>query len=92
MNTRAPLEKTIEAKFVKLAQARGCQCLKLNVIGRRSWPDRLVLVPGGKVLFIEFKRPGGLLTPGQELLHADLYAMGHEVHVCYTVEDALDLI
>jgi hypothetical protein len=86
------LEKTIEAKFIKEANKRGCQCLKLNVMGRRSWPDRLVLIPGGRFVMIEFKRPGGVLSPGQEALHEDLLKMGHRVFVCYSAEEALKLL
>ena len=86
------LEKTIENKFVKIAKDRGCKCLKINGLGQRSWPDRLVLIPNGGLVMIEFKKPGGKLTPGQEQLHEELLEMGHEVHVCYSVEEALELV
>jgi hypothetical protein len=92
VTTKPPLEKTIENKFVKWATQQGCMCLKLNVVGRRSWPDRLVLVPTGGMLLIEFKRPGGKLSPGQEMLHEELDKIGHTVHVCYSAEAAADLV
>jgi hypothetical protein len=89
VTTKPPLERTIEQKFVKWVTAQGYSCLKLNVLGRRSWPDRLVVLPRGRVVWIEFKRPGsGKLSPGQELLHETLGQLGHKVHVCYDVTSA----
>lgn len=64
--TRPPvLEKTIERAFVRKVEKLGCLTRKLNGEGARSWPDRLVLGPGGFCAFIEFKRPGGKLTDAQ---------------------------
>ncbi len=85
------LEKDIEAKARKLAIADGWECYKFSSPGRRSVPDRL-FIKGGRVVFIEFKRPGGRLTSGQEREIARLRAKGAEVHVCYSVEEAMDAL
>lgn len=59
-----------------------------------GWPDRMVLLPGGVVLFFELKRPkGGRLEPLQPWWHAQLRKLGFEVHLCNTkaaVDSALE--
>lgn len=88
-----PLESAIERAFVRKMRERypGIKIRKMNGEGYRSWPDRMVCVPGGKPFMIEFKRPGGglLLTPGQEDLHRELTAMGYDLGVYDDAEAAV---
>lgn len=68
-------------------------CIKLNPFGKRGIPDRLVLIPGGIVLFVELKRPvGGVFEPLQERWHMKLRRMGFTVAVCYTKEQVDNLL
>lgn len=53
------LEREIEAKLVKLIERYGGNCLKWVCPGWTGVPDRIALLPGGGVLFIETKRPSG---------------------------------
>ena len=80
-----PLERTIEAAAVRYAQKQGVLCTKMNLMGRRGWPDRCFWLPGGRPLFIEFKRLGAKPTPLQEHVHEQLRAAGYRVEV---VDDA----
>jgi len=41
-----------------MAWATSQGALVLKVQGAKGWPDRLILKPSGKVMFVEFKRPG----------------------------------
>ena len=50
-------ESRVEGAVVKWARGRGAIALKLNLIGSTGWPDRLFLAPGGRLAFVEFKRP-----------------------------------
>ena len=50
-------------------------------------PDRIVLLPGGRVAFVEMKRPGGRVDPLQEYWHNQLRSLGYPVYVIYTPED-----
>ncbi len=54
---------------------------KFNSVGRRSVPDRLVLLPGGRMLFVELKAPGKKATPLQEREHMRLRKLGFQVDV-----------
>lgn len=42
-------------------------------------PDRLVVLPGGRIVFVELKRAGGAPRPEQAALHRKLRARGAEV-------------
>lgn len=53
------LEKDIEAKLVKLVKRHGGLCLKWVCPGWLGVPDRLCLLPGGRIYFVETKRPKG---------------------------------
>lgn len=49
--------------------------------GLSGVPDRLLLIPGGRVAFAELKAPGGRLRPLQVRRKAQLEAMGFPVYV-----------
>lgn len=49
-------------------------------------PDRIVLLPGGVVRFVELKRPGGRLTVLQAKVHGMLAALGADVRMVDSVE------
>ena len=78
--TRAPLESALEKKLTAHAVSLGVLTLKLNVVGRRGWPDRVFLYHGN-VLFVELKRAGEKPEPLQEWTHQQLRNHGFEVFV-----------
>ena len=51
-------EKTIEQNLVKAVKNSGGIAPKLVSPGFDGMPDRLVLLPGGKIGFVEVKVPG----------------------------------
>ena len=54
------LEKVIERKLrdgVKKLGG-GAQCLKFEIPGTSGVPDRMILLPGGRVVFVELKQVG----------------------------------
>mgnify|MGYP000274862135 FL=1 len=51
-------EKTIEQHLVKAVKNSGGIAPKLVSPGFDGMPDRLVLLPGGKIGFVEVKAPG----------------------------------
>lgn len=74
-------EAIIERKTCRQALKLGVRNLKLNVKGQTGWPDRMFLIPGGRVLFVEFKAPGMFLSPKQKYIHQVLKKIGYKVKV-----------
>lgn len=50
-------EKEVEQKFVKAVKLAGGFCIKFTSPGFNGVPDRLVLLPKGRMAFIELKAP-----------------------------------
>jgi hypothetical protein len=53
------LEKEIEGKLRQMVEKHGGLCLKWVCPGWSGVPDRIILLPGGVVIFAETKRPKG---------------------------------
>ena len=51
-------EKVIEQKLVRAVKAAGGICPKLFSPGMDGMPDRMVILPGGHIGFVEVKAPG----------------------------------
>jgi len=82
------LEATVERRLCRRVKTLGGKCDKFVSPGRRSVPDRLVTLPGGRIIFVELKAPGKKPTPLQEKDHAERRALGCDVRVIDTVEAA----
>lgn len=74
-------ERDIEGKLAKSVKRKGGLCPKLVCPGFDGMPDRLVLLPGGKIAFVEVKAPGKRPRPLQEKRHAQLMTLGFPVYV-----------
>jgi ribosomal protein S6 len=81
-------EKLVEAALVKRVKALGGTCEKFTSPGRRSVPDRIVTLPGGRIVFVEVKAPGKKTTELQDRDHARRMQMGCEVIVIDNIVDA----
>ncbi len=82
---KAQTEDKVEGHLTKVVKARGGITIKLPAIWYAGIPDRMVLLPGGKVLFAELKRPvGGVFEKLQPLWIAKLRKLGFTVHVWHT--------
>lgn len=73
-------EKAIEAKLVKAVKQMGGLAPKFISPGFDGVPDRLVLLPHGKIAFIELKAPGKALRPLQVRRKSQLEALGFSVY------------
>lgn len=83
------LESSIESAFVRWCKVRRILCLKLVPFGFSGFPDRTVITLDGRIVFIEFKRSGGKLSPGQVKWQRVLTEYRQRVVVAYSVEDAI---
>ena len=79
-------EKTIEKKLTLAAKNMGGIALKFISPGLDGMPDRIVLLPGGRMGFIEVKAPGKVPRPLQEARHRMLRILGFRVYVLDTVD------
>lgn len=80
------LERDIEAYLVKQVKATGGEVRKVQWIGRRGAPDRLVMLPPclghpGWTVWVELKAPGKKPEAHQLREHGRMRAMGQRVLV-----------
>ena len=74
-------EKTVEQKLAHAARQRGGVALKFVSPAFDGMPDRLVLLPGGRMAFVEVKAPGKKPRPLQASRHGLLRRLGFKVYV-----------
>jgi len=81
-------EDAIEEELVRKVHELGGRCEKVQVIGRRGFFDRLVILPGGKIIFVEVKRPrGGKFAEHQRRYAEEYKALGAAVALIRSWED-----
>jgi hypothetical protein len=74
-------EKTIEQKLIAAVKGKGGICPKFTSPGTDGMPDRIIILPGGKISFVEVKRPGEKPRPLQVARHKMLRRLGIKVFV-----------
>ena len=74
-------EKAIEQKLVQAVKAAGGIAPKFVSPGCSGMPDRIVLLPGGKIAFVEVKAKGCRPRPLQIHRHEVLRRLGFMVFV-----------
>ena len=85
-------EKQIERNLVKTVKKSGGICPKFVSPGMNGVPDRLVLLPGGKALFVETKAPGRKMRPLQIKRKAQLESLGFSVYCIDGIEQIGEMI
>ena len=73
-------EKIIEQKLVRAVKKRGGMALKFVSPGLDGVPDRIVLLPMGRIAFVELKAPGKKMRPLQVRRKRQLEALGFLVY------------
>lgn len=86
------LEKRIESKLVEEVNKINGLCLKLNSQSANGIPDRLVLLPKGKLYFIELKRPGEKLRSLQEYWMKNINKIGFNTIKIDSMEEVEEFI
>lgn len=84
-------ESVIEHDSMKYAERMGWWEVKLMKCSKNGMPDRL-LMRNGRVIFIEFKRPGEEPDKQQRKRHAEIRAHKIEVYVVDRVDDAVEIL
>lgn len=76
-------EGLIQSKVLAFARRHGVETLRLALMPgvAAGWPDSLLLFPGGRAAFYEFKRPGGRLSDLQKVRLERLRGLGFTAEV-----------
>jgi hypothetical protein len=74
-------ESVIEKHLVSRVHRIGGDCYKFVSPGRVGVPDRIVVLPGGEVIWVELKTKWGLMSPIQKRAHERLQSLSQDVQV-----------
>ena len=85
-------ERTIERKLVEAVRSMGGLCPKFTSPGWDGVPDRIVLLPDGKVSFVETKAPGKRMRPLQRRRKEQLEGLGFKVFCLDSVEGIKEVL
>lgn len=85
-------EKAIERYLVERARVAGALCLKYSNPNMTGYPDRVLVTPGGGVVWVELKSRGRRPAKIQLARMAELTRMGHRVEVIDNRPDVDELI
>jgi hypothetical protein len=88
-------EKAIESYLRNRVKSQGGIAYKFVSPGNNGVPDRLVLMPGGGITFVELKAYGKTTTALQKLQHQRIGALGFKVFILDSipaVDDYIELI
>lgn len=86
------MEKHLEQKLRNLVKTKGGLCLKWVSPGTSGVPDRIVLMPEGRVYFVEMKYGKGVLSPKQKLVHAMFEKLGIDVYILSSKEEIQEFV
>ena len=81
MNT----EQQIQSKIKKYAEGKGWIVIKTIKLSEAGYPD-LFMFKDGKTIFIEVKKPGGIISPLQELRQKQLREQGFTCEIIDNLE------
>lgn len=85
--TEEDMEKDIEAKLVREIKRMKGIAYKFISPGNRGVPDRIVILPGGRIFFVELKTEVGRLSALQRVQRRILQKLGCEVRALHGAED-----
>lgn len=85
-------EKAIEAYLVRKVESCGGICLKFMSHSETGYPDRLLLMPGGRMAWVEVKSKGEKPRVIQEVRMARLRRMGFRVYVADSREKVDEIV
>ena len=87
------LESSVEQYLRRKVEAAGGRCVKFDPGTYRGWPDRIVLLPCGVIVWVETKRPtGGRVAPAQRIVHEELLRLGQRVVIVWSKEEVDELL
>ena len=93
MREKDVLESSVESYLHRQVSLRGGECVKFIPDLKRGFPDRIVMLPQGLLVWVETKRPvGGVLDGAQKIAHLLLRRLGQRVFICSTKAEVDSLL
>lgn len=74
-------ERDIEKKLLNAIRKMGGEAFKWVSPGNDGVPDRIVMLPGGRLIFVELKADRGRLSPIQKIQIRRIQKLGQDVEV-----------
>lgn len=84
------LEKDIEKLFRDEIKKAGGKSYKFTSPGNDGVPDRIVMLPDGRIVFVELKTDTGKLSKLQELQCRQIAELGQTVRVLHGLAEVRD--
>lgn len=84
------LEKDIEKLFTAEIKREGGKAYKFTSPGNDGVPDRIVMLPDGRMVFVELKTDTGKLSRLQELQCRQIAELGQTVRVLHGLAEVRD--
>ena len=72
-------ESSIETRLVRMVRDRGGLCFKFVSPGNPGVPDRIVITPAGRTIYVELKTEVGRLAAIQKWQHEEMRKRGADV-------------
>ena len=85
-------ERDLERRLRDQLRRAGCLPLKFVSPGYTGVPDRIILIPGGQIVFVEMKAPGEKERPRQVYLQGLLRRMGFTVFSAVDSREKIDSV
>lgn len=85
-------ESQIESYLVRKVKERGGLCFKFVSPGNPGVPDRIVITPAGKTIYVELKTEIGRLAKVQKWQRSELEKRGADVRVLFGMDAVKDFL
>lgn len=85
-------EANVEKYLIRYVKDKGGLCLKFISASMRGLPDRIVILPQGKIFFIELKAKGKKPRPEQTRVHKLFNSLGAKVFVADSKESVRSVV
>lgn len=85
-------EANVEKYLIRYVKDKGGLCLKFISASMRGLPDRIVILPQGKIFFIELKAKGKKPRPEQTRVHTLFSSLGTKVYTADSKEKVRSVV
>ena len=85
-------ESAIEARLVRMVRERGGLCYKFVSPGNPGVPDRIIITPDGKTIYVELKTEVGRLSAMQKWQRRELEKRNIDVRVLKGLDQVKEFV